>query len=118
MGIGRRQAGGPVGQRQLVGRDPPCGLGQQAPLALAQLTEFAPSAVEIDAVGVVLAFTHAVPLSFRQEVVGYAEVSRVLAQMPCRDHRVIRELWVECRRDPLYKGPASKRCSTSRSAGL
>jgi hypothetical protein len=49
-------------------------------------------AVEIDADGVVVAVTHWVPRSFRQEVVGNARFSREKAQTPCRNDRVIWEI--------------------------
>ena len=49
-------------------------------------------AVEIDADGVVLAVTHWVPRSFRQEVVGNAGFSEEKAQTPCRNDRVIWEI--------------------------
>jgi len=49
-------------------------------------------AVDIDARGVVLAVTHWVPRSFRQEIAGNAGLSREKAQTPCRNDRVIREI--------------------------
>src|SRR5262249_55938201 len=49
-------------------------------------------AVEIDAQGVILAVTHWVPLSFRQEVVGNAGFSGEKAQTPCRNDRAIWEI--------------------------
>jgi hypothetical protein len=48
--------------------------------------------VEIDTQGVILAVTHWVPLSFRQEVVGNAGFSREKAQTPCRNNRAIWEI--------------------------
>ena len=48
-------------------------------------------AVEVNAQGVILAATHRVPLSFRQEVVGNAGFYRRKAQTPCRNDRAI---WV------------------------
>jgi hypothetical protein len=48
--------------------------------------------IEIDTQGVILAVTHWVPLSFRQEVVGNAGFSREKAQTPCRNNRAIWEI--------------------------
>jgi hypothetical protein len=50
--------------------------------------------VEVNAQGVILAVTHWVPLSFRQEVVGNAGFSREKAQTPCRNDRTIWEIRV------------------------
>src|SRR5262249_33429946 len=50
-------------------------------------------AVEIEAHGVVLAVTHWVPRSFRQERPRNAGFSRVFAQMSCRKPRFIWEMW-------------------------
>jgi predicted ester cyclase len=52
-------------------------------------------AVEIEAEGVILAVTHGVPRSFRQEVVGNAGFSREKAQTPCRNGRAIWEIRVQ-----------------------
>jgi hypothetical protein len=49
-------------------------------------------AVEVNAQGVIVAVTHWVPLSFRQEVVGNAGFSREKAQTPCRNDRAIWEI--------------------------
>jgi tetratricopeptide (TPR) repeat protein len=50
------------------------------------------AAVEVNAQGVILAVTHWVPLSFREEVVGNAGFSREKAQTPCRNDRAIWEI--------------------------
>jgi hypothetical protein len=44
-------------------------------------------AVEIESQGVIFAFTHWVPRSFQQEVVGIAGFSEEKAQTPCRNER-------------------------------
>src|SRR5262249_7138522 len=49
-------------------------------------------AVKIDAQGVMVAVTHWVPRSFRQEVVGNAGFSGEKAQTPCRNDRAIWEI--------------------------
>ena len=49
-------------------------------------------AVEIDSQGVLLAVTHWVPRSFRQEVVRNAGFSRENAQTPCQNDRAIWEI--------------------------
>src|SRR5262249_31204755 len=54
-------------------------------------------AIEINTQGVILAVTHWVPRSFRQERVGNAGFSRVLAQTSCRKSRSIWEMWVHNR---------------------
>src|SRR4051794_19745851 len=48
--------------------------------------------VEVNTQGVILAVTHGVPRSFRQEVVGNAGFSREKAQTPCRNDRAIWEI--------------------------
>jgi hypothetical protein len=53
--------------------------------------------VEINTQGVLVAVTHWVPLSFRQEVVGNAGFSREKAQTPCRNDRAIWEIRVYLR---------------------
>src|SRR5262249_18210058 len=51
-------------------------------------------AVEVKAQGVMVAVTHWVPRSFRQEWVGNAGFSGEKAQTPCRKPRFIWEMWV------------------------
>jgi hypothetical protein len=48
--------------------------------------------VEANSQGVIVAVTHWVPRSFRQEVVGNAGFSREKAQTPCRNDRAIWEI--------------------------
>src|SRR5262249_43296592 len=64
-------------------------------------------AIEIDAHGVVVAVTHWVPLSFRQEVVGNAGFSGEKAQTPCRNDRAIWE--IRDKRTPHPSHPSSDR---------
>src|SRR5262249_22967414 len=52
--------------------------------------------VEVNAQGVLLAVTHWVPRSFRQEVVRNAGCFREMAQTPCRNDRAIWEIRDYC----------------------
>src|SRR5262249_225035 len=73
-------------------------------------------AVEVNTQGVIVAVTHWVPHSFRQERGRNAGFSRVLAQMPCRKPRFIWEMWAKVistgllleKRGAVHHQPAGK----------
>jgi hypothetical protein len=69
-------------------------------------------AVELEAEGVIVAVTHWVPRSFQQEVVGNAGSSGAKAQTPCRNDRVIWEIWV------YVNDPAGGRRNTKEYSGM
>jgi hypothetical protein len=58
--------------------------------------------VEIDAEGVIGAFTHWGPRSEWQEIVENAGVSRVSAQISCRNDRVVWKMWVYAKFESEY----------------
>jgi hypothetical protein len=64
-------------------------------------------AIKIDAEGVILAVTHWVSRSFRQESVGNAGFSREKAQTPCRNGRAIWEIRAQSTASALKARPAA-----------
>src|SRR5262249_31563657 len=75
-------------------------------------------AVEVHAQGVLVAVTHWVPRSFRQEVVGNAGFSGEKAQTPCRNDRIIWEMWANSSVRVTTRRPRRLPSTSCSSSGL